>query len=40
MSVPSAGAIGRAVIMTAVSLAILNFVKPYTPAVVRNVIGI
>lgn len=40
MSVPSAGAIGRAVVMTAISLAVLNFIKPYAPASVRNVIGI
>lgn len=40
MSVPSVGAIGRALLMTTISLAILNFVKPYAPQSVRNVVGI
>ena len=40
MSIPSAGAIGKAVVMTAISLAILNAVKGYMPASVRSVVGI
>lgn len=40
MNVPSAGTIGRAVVMTAVSLAIINFVKGYLPQSVRNVVGV
>lgn len=40
MNVPSAGTIGRAVVMTAISLTIINFVKGYLPQSVRNVVGI
>jgi hypothetical protein len=39
-SIPSAGAIGRGFVITLISLAIYNFVKPYTPAPVRNVVGL
>lgn len=31
MSLPSAGTIGRAVLLTAVSLIVINLVKPYLP---------
>lgn len=40
MSLPSASAIGKAVLMTAVSLAILKAVKPMLPASVQTLLPI
>lgn len=40
MSIPSASAVGKAVVMTAISLAILKLAAPMLPASVRSSIGI
>ncbi len=39
MQLPSAGAMGKAVILTAVSIIVLNFVKPYLPTPIKNLLG-
>lgn len=39
MSLPSASTVGRAVLLTAVSLVVINFVKPYLPQQVRNLLS-
>lgn len=38
MSMPSASTMGKAVVMTAVSLVVINFVKPYLPDSLRNLL--
>lgn len=38
MSVPSASTIGKAVVMTAISLVVINFVKPYLPTSVQQML--
>lgn len=40
MNLPSAPAIGKAVLMTAVSLVILKAVKPMLPASLQNLIPV
>lgn len=40
MSIPSTSAVGKAIFMTAISLAILKFAAPMLPASVRSSIGI
>lgn len=39
MELPSTGAVGKAVILTAVSLIIINWVKPYLPESLRNLLS-
>lgn len=36
---PSGNAIAKGVVITAISLVIINFVKPYMPASVRGLLG-
>lgn len=36
---PSVNAIGKGVVITAISLVIINFVKPYLPEPVRGLLG-
>lgn len=40
MSLPTPQAVGKAVLMTAVAIVVLNVVKPYLPAPVRNLLTI
>jgi hypothetical protein len=39
MDLPSPGALGKAVVLTAVSLIIINWVKPYLPEPVQRLLS-
>lgn len=38
-SLPSGNALVKGVVITAVSLVIINFAKPYLPASIKNLLG-